>query len=44
VNLFDGRCPNKQMLGHLPANTTLIGRIRKDAKLSARPHRRASTA
>lgn len=35
--VVDGSYPNKKMLRHLPANTTLIGRIRKDARLSAKP-------
>jgi hypothetical protein len=35
--VVDGSYTNKNMLRHLPANTTLIGRIRKDAKLSAQP-------
>jgi len=37
----DGSYTNKKMLRHLPANTTLIGRIRKDAKLSAKPDSQA---
>lgn len=39
--LVDGSYTNKHMLRHLPANTTLIGRIRKDAKLSAKPDSQA---
>ena len=35
--LVDGSYTNKKMLRHLPTNTTLIGRIRKDARLSAQP-------
>lgn len=35
--LVDGSYTNKNILRHLPANTKLIGRIRKDAKLSAKP-------
>ena len=35
--VVDGSYTNKNVLRHLPANTTLIGRIRKDAKLSAKP-------
>jgi len=31
--LIDGRFTNRQLLGNLPASTTPIGRIRKDAKL-----------
>ena len=31
--LVDGRFTNQTFLRHLPANTTVIGRIRKDAKL-----------
>jgi hypothetical protein len=37
----DGSYTNKNMLRHLPPNTTLIGRIRKDAKLSAKPDTQA---
>lgn len=33
----DGSYTNKNILRHLPQNTTLMGRIRKDAKLSAKP-------
>ncbi len=39
--LVDGSHTNRKMLRHLPAKTTLIGRIRKDAKLSAKPDTRA---
>jgi hypothetical protein len=35
--LVDGSYSNKNVLRKLPANTVLIGRIRKDAKLSAKP-------
>jgi hypothetical protein len=35
--VVDGSYTNKKMLRNLPENTTLIGRIRKDAKLSAKP-------
>lgn len=35
--VVDGSYTNKNMLRHLPSNTTLIGRIRKDAKLCAKP-------
>lgn len=35
--VVDGSYTNKNVLRHLPASTTLIGRIRKDAKLSAKP-------
>lgn len=35
--VVDGSYTNKKMLRNLPEKTTLIGRIRKDAKLSARP-------
>lgn len=35
--VVDGSYTNKRTLRNLPANTTLIGRIRKDAKLSAKP-------
>ena len=37
----DGSYTNKNMLRHLPPNTTLIGRIRKDAKLSSKPDNQA---
>lgn len=40
--VVDGSYTNKKMLRHLPANTTLIGRIRKDAKLSAKPDTQAA--
>ena len=39
--VVDGSYTNKKMLRHLPENTTLIGRIRKDAKLSAKPEAQA---
>lgn len=35
--LVDGSYTNSKVLRHLPQNTTLIGRIRKDAKLCKRP-------
>ena len=35
--VVDGSYTNKRMLRHLPTNTTLIGRIRKDAHLCAPP-------
>lgn len=35
--VVDGSYTNKKTLRNLPEKTTLIGRIRKDAKLSARP-------
>lgn len=35
--VVDGSYTNKKILRRLPANTTLIGRIRKDARLSAKP-------
>jgi DDE superfamily endonuclease len=35
--VVDGSYTNKKILRHLPANTTLIGRVRKDARLSAKP-------
>ena len=37
----DGGYTNRNTLRHLPENTTLIGRIRKDARLSAKPEPRA---
>lgn len=37
--LVDGSYTNRKMLRKLPENTTLIGRIRKDAKLSAKPEK-----
>ena len=40
--VVDGSYTNKKLLRNLPENTTLIGRIRKDAKLSAKPQARAS--
>lgn len=39
--LVDGSYTNKKMLRKLPAKTTLIGRIRKDAKLNAKPDAQA---
>lgn len=35
--VVDGSYTNRKILRNLPENTTLIGRIRKDAKLSERP-------
>ncbi len=35
--LVDGSYTNRHMLRHLPENTVLIGRIRKDAKLNTKP-------
>lgn len=35
--VVDGSYTNKKVLRHLPENTTLIGRLRKDAKLNAKP-------
>lgn len=35
--VVDGSYTNRKILRQLPPNTTLIGRIRKDAKLSAKP-------
>lgn len=35
--LVDGSFTNRRVLRHMPENTTLIGRIRKDARLSAKP-------
>lgn len=35
--VVDGRFTNRTVLKNLPANTTLIGRLRKDAKLYALP-------
>lgn len=35
--VVDGSYTNKKVLRNLPENTTLIGRVRKDAKLSAKP-------
>lgn len=42
--VVDGSYTNKNLLRHLPANTTLIGRIRKDARLSAKPDAPAQAA
>lgn len=39
--VVDGSYTNRKMLRHLPENTTLIGRIRKDAKLSSKPDAQA---
>ena len=36
--LVDGSYTNRKMLRHLPVDTTLIGRIRKDANLNYLPH------
>ena len=38
--VVDGSYTNKKTLRNLPENTTVIGRIRKDAKLSAKPEDR----
>ena len=35
--LVDGSYTNRKLLRHLPPNTVLIGRIRKDARLNAHP-------
>jgi hypothetical protein len=40
--VVDGSYTNKNMLRHLPVNTTLIGRIRKDARLSTKPDAQAA--
>jgi hypothetical protein len=40
--VVDGSYTNKKMLRHLPTNTTLIGRIRKDARLNAKPDEQAA--
>jgi hypothetical protein len=40
--VVDGSYTNRKLLRNLPQNTTLIGRIRKDAKLSAKPERQAA--
>ena len=40
--VVDGSYTNKNMLRRLPPKTTLIGRIRKDAKLSAQPAAQAA--
>ncbi len=42
--VVDGSYTNKNMLRHLPASTTLIGRIRKDARLRAKPGAPAQAA
>ena len=39
--LVDGSYTNRKMLRHLPAQTTLIGRIRKDANLNYVPQRQS---
>ena len=41
--LVDGRFTNAKLLKKLPANTTLIGRIRRDAKLFFLPQKQALT-
>ena len=41
--VVDGRFTNAKLLKHLPANTTLIGRIRRDAKLYFLPQNQAAT-
>lgn len=40
--VVDGSYTNKKVLRSLPPNTTLIGRIRKDARLSAKPDAQAA--
>ncbi len=40
--VVDGSYTNKKVLRKLPKHTTLIGRIRKDAKLSAKPDEQKS--
>ena len=40
--VVDGSYTNRKMLRNLPPETTLIGRIRKDAKLSAKPDAQAA--
>jgi hypothetical protein len=40
--LVDGSYTNRKMLRRLPQNTTLIGRIRKDARLNAKPDTQAA--
>ena len=40
--VVDGSYTNRKVLRTLPANTTLIGRIRKDARLNAKPAQRAA--
>ena len=41
--VVDGRFTNAKLLKNLPANTTLIGRIRRDAKLFLLPQGQAAT-
>lgn len=41
--VVDGRFTNAKLLRHLPANTTLIGRIRRDAKFFFLPQNQAPT-
>jgi hypothetical protein len=41
--VVDGRFTNAKLLKHLPPNTTLIGRIRRDAKLFLLPQSQALT-
>jgi DDE superfamily endonuclease len=41
--VVDGRFTNATLIKNLPANTTLIGRIRRDAKLFFLPQAQAST-
>ena len=41
--VVDGRFTNAKLLKNLPPNTTLIGRIRRDAKLFLLPQRQALT-
>ena len=40
--VVDGSYTNRKVLRHLPESTTLIGRIRKDARLSAKPDAQAA--
>ena len=40
--LVDGSYTNRKMLRRLPAHTTLIGRLRKDARLNAKPDTQAA--
>jgi len=41
--VVDGRFTNAKLLKNLPSNTTLIGRIRRDAKPFFLPQRQALT-
>lgn len=40
--LVDGSFTNKKVLRHVPENTVIIGRIRKDAKLNKKPGEQAA--